>query len=136
MKSLRVANLAPLRAELSCHPHAALFQLRGRGREQEELEVQRLPDEETSCRGREPEGDALRSRAPLKCAKERKLLLTPLGIAGWHAVTFKFDFSEVEVKEGDRQTVVSPTMKEGSQILWCRLAFPLKVIPGSWSDER
>jgi len=97
---LRVANLAPLKAEPSCHPRAALLQLRGRGREQEELEVQRLPDEERSCRGREPEGDALRSRAPLKCAKERKLLLTPLGIAGWHAVTFKFDFSEVEVREG------------------------------------
>lgn len=35
-----------------------------------------------------------------KCAKERKLLLTSLGIAGWHDVTFKFDFSEVEVREG------------------------------------
>lgn len=136
---MRVANLEPLKAEPSCHPHAALFQLRGRGREQEELEVQRLPDEETSCRGREPEGDALRSRAPLKCAKKRKLLLTRLGIAGWHAVTFKLDFSKVEVREGGgggRKAVVSPAMKEGSQILQCRLAFPLKVIPGSRSDER
>lgn len=65
------------------------------------------------------------------------MLLTPLGIAGWHVVTFKFDFSEVEVKEGGRgreggrETVVSPTVKEGFQILRHRLAFPLKVIPGS-----
>lgn len=65
------------------------------------------------------------------------MLLTPLGTAGWHAVTFKPDFSKVEEEGRAGWEAVAPlTMKEGSQILWHSLAFPLKAILRGWAGGR